>query len=94
MIRRPFYAMLGLGAGIALGVVGMRRLQEVQRKLSPQSLVRSAGARAGSLRERVTLAIEEARAAAAEKEAELRGVYRVRQYGSPNGHSTGSSDAV
>lgn len=94
MIRRPFYAMLGLGAGIALGIIGMRRLQEAQRKLSPQALVRGAGERAGSLRERVTLAITEARAAAAEKEAELRGLYKVRQYGSPNGHSTGNSDAV
>ncbi len=76
MFKRLFFAAVGLGAGVAMGVWVTTKVEETRRRLSPEHLARSATARAGSLRERMALALEEGRAAAEAKEAELRAVYR------------------
>jgi hypothetical protein len=76
MFKRLFSAMLGLGVGLALGVWAVRKIEQTQRRLSREHLTAVAAERAGGLRERLGAAVEEGRAAAAAKEAELRAVYR------------------
>jgi len=70
MFKRLFFAMLGLGGGLALGVWGVRKLESTGRALSPDRL-------AGSLAERVTNAMDAGRAAMAIKEAELKAEHGV-----------------
>ena len=77
MFKRLFFAMLGLGAGVALGVVAVRKVEAAQRALRPDNLAASAAARAGGARSRLAAAVEMGREAASEKEAELRAVYRA-----------------
>ncbi|QBI21496.1 hypothetical protein ER308_19260 [Egibacter rhizosphaerae] len=81
MIRRPFYALLGLGAGITLGVYAIRKFDEAQRKLAPEELGRSAAARAGTFGDRLRDALAEGRSVAASREAELRAAHRPRDPG-------------
>jgi hypothetical protein len=79
MFKRLFFAMIGLGAGVTLGIWAVRKAEEAQRKLTPGHIAGVAGARAGSLRERIDIALAQGREAATAKEAELRAVYRVRE---------------
>jgi len=76
-MRRLFFAVVGLGAGLALGVWAVRKVDATTRRLRPEALAASAGARAGSLGDRLRAAVASGQAAAAAKEAELRTVYRV-----------------
>ena len=78
MFKRLFFALLGLGAGMTLGVYAVRKVESARARLSPQHLASTAGTRAGATRGRLTTALETGRAAAAAKEAELRAVYRVQ----------------
>ena len=71
-MRRLFFAILGLGAGLAIGAVFVRRVDRAARKLAPATLANQAARRAGTLRERLRTAAAEGRAAMAEREAELR----------------------
>lgn len=80
MFKRLFFAAVGLGAGVALGVYVVRKVEDTQRRLSPEHLAATAGARAGSVGARVRGAFAEGRAAAAAKEAELRAAYRVGEH--------------
>ncbi|MPZ72775.1 MAG: hypothetical protein GEU74_06010 [Nitriliruptorales bacterium] len=77
MFKRLFFAMLGLGAGIALGIFVVRKLEATQRALRPDNLAASAAARAGGVRSRWATAVEAGRKASEQKEAELRAVYRA-----------------
>lgn len=77
MFKRLFFAAVGLGAGVAVGVYVVRKVEETQRRLSPEALANRATASAGALGERVREALADGRAAAAAKEAELRAVYGV-----------------
>jgi hypothetical protein len=77
VFKRLFFAMLGLGAGVMLGIWAVRKVEETRAKMSPEHLGRVAVGQAGSMRERLAVALEQGRQAAAEKEAELRAVYRV-----------------
>ena len=77
MFKRLFFASLGLGAGVALGVVVTRKVAKTQRALRPDNLAAGAAARAGVARGRLAQAIEEGRQAASQKETELRAVYRA-----------------
>ena len=61
--------LIVLGAGVALGVWGVRRVNRVQRALMPGG--------ADDLGARLRHAIAQGRAAAAAKEAELRATYGV-----------------
>lgn len=76
MFKRLFFAMLGLGAGVALGVAVTRKVGKTQKALRPDTVAANVAARAGGMRGRLAAAIEEGRAAAADKESELRGVFR------------------
>lgn len=77
MFKRLFFALVGLGAGLTLGVWAVRKIEATQRRLSPEHVASATAARAGSLRDRVLTAVEEGRAAARAREAELRAVYRT-----------------
>ena len=77
MFKRLFFAMLGLGAGVALGIWAVRKIDETRAKMSPQGVADSAASTAASFKERMDVAVAEGRKAAQEKESELRGVYRV-----------------
>ncbi len=77
MFKRPLFAMLGLGAGIAIGVYATRQLRAAQEALRPHNMAARAAGSAGSLRDRIAFAIEQGRQAAKTKEAELRTLYRV-----------------
>lgn len=77
MFKRLFFTVVGLGAGVAIGVRVVQKVETAQRALRPDALAASAGARAGSVTGRLRLAVEEGRRAAADRESELRAVYRV-----------------
>lgn len=79
-MRRLFFVLIGLGAGVTLGIWAVRKVEETSRRLRPDALAASAGARAGSFGERMRGAVAAGRAAAAAKEAELRTVYRVDEH--------------
>lgn len=85
MLKRPFFALLGLGAGVTLGAWAVRKAEEVQARLTPEHLARSASARAGSLGTRLREALEEGRAAAEQRERELRGRHRPPTAEDPQG---------
>jgi hypothetical protein len=78
MFKRLFFAMLGLGAGVVLGGMAVRKAEEARQRMTPANLAGAATARAGSLRERIDVALAAGREASLDKEAELRAVYRVR----------------
>jgi hypothetical protein len=76
-VKRAFSLALGLGAGLLIGAYVVRRLDEAQRAVAPSNLAGNAGRAAGSFAARVRAASEEARAAAAAREAELRATFDV-----------------
>ena len=88
MFKRLFFASLGLGAGLAMGVLVARKVQRTQQALRPENLAASAAARAGGVRGRLATAIEQGREAAQAKETELRAVYRAP---APMGGTAGGS---
>jgi hypothetical protein len=75
MLSRMFFAAVGLGAGVALGVWTIRKLERTSQQLAPDALVARAGARASGLGARLTEALDAGRQAAGAKEAELRAAY-------------------
>ena len=77
MFRRLFFTAVGLGAGVALGIYAVRKAEAAQRAMRPEALADAASRRAGGVSDRLRLAVDQGRAAAADKEAELRAVYRV-----------------
>jgi hypothetical protein len=77
MFKRLFILTVGIGAGLAIGVWAVRKVEDTSRKLRPESLAAGAADRAGSFGARVRMAMAEGRAAAAAREVELRGVYGV-----------------
>jgi hypothetical protein len=78
VFKRLFFLLLGLGAGAVLGVAAVRKAEEARQRLAPANLASAAGQRAGTLKERIDLALATGREAALAKEAELRSVYQVR----------------
>ncbi|HZD01847.1 MAG TPA: hypothetical protein VFA46_17140 [Actinomycetes bacterium] len=71
-MKRAFWALLGLGIGAVIGVGVMRWASRTAERLTPQSMGQRALEAALQWRERVADALEEGRAAMAEREAELR----------------------
>jgi hypothetical protein len=74
-----FFAAVGLGAGVAVGVWAIRKVERTGRQLAPDALMARAGERAGGLGERLSYALEAGRQAAEAKEAELRDQYMARR---------------
>jgi hypothetical protein len=70
-----FFAVVGLGAGVALGVWTIRKIERAGEQLAPDALVSRAGERASDLGTRVSEAVAVGRAAAEAREAELRAQY-------------------
>jgi len=75
MFSRMFFAAVGLGAGVAVGIWTIRKLERTSQQLAPDALAARAGRSATGLGERVRAAIELGRQAADEKEAQLRAEY-------------------
>lgn len=74
MFKRLFFAMLGLGGGVALGVMAMRKVERTQKALAPGAIADSVGGR-------ITAALEAGRAAMAAKEAQLRSEHGISAAG-------------
>lgn len=75
MFSRMFFAAVGLGAGVAVGVWTIRKIERAGQQLAPDALVSRAGERASGLGARLAGAVEVGRMAAEEREAELRAEY-------------------
>jgi hypothetical protein len=75
MFSRMFFAAVGLGAGVAVGIWTIRKLERTSQQLSPDALAARAGQRASGLSQRLQAALELGRQAADAKEAELRAAY-------------------
>jgi hypothetical protein len=72
MFSRMFFAVVGLGAGVAVGVWAIRKIERAGQQLAPDAIVSRAGERASGLGARLAEAIDIGRQAAEEREAELR----------------------
>ena len=75
MFSRMFFAVVGLGAGVAVGVWTIRKLESASQHLAPDALAARAGRRASDLGERLNAALEAGRQAAEAHEAQLRAEY-------------------
>lgn len=76
-MKRAFTLALGLGAGLLIGAYVVRRIDAASRAVAPTNLAGQAGRAAGSFAVRLREATEEGRAAAADREAELRARFEV-----------------
>ncbi len=77
MIRRLFWALLGLGLGIVLGVRVVRQVDRVQAAARPDAVAERAGRRVGGAQSRLERALAAGRAHARASERELRDRYGV-----------------
>lgn len=75
MFSRMFFAFVGLGAGVAVGVWTIRKIERTGQALAPDALAARAGERATSLGTRLADAVDIGRLAAEAREAELREIY-------------------
>lgn len=75
MFSRMFFTVVGLGAGVAVGVWAIRKIERAGQQLAPDALVSRAGERASGLGVRLAEAIDVGRQAAEQREAELRAQY-------------------
>ena len=82
-MRRVFWALVGVGAGAAIGVSAVRWATRTAERLAPSSLAERAWQAAGDWRARLSEAFEEGQAAMAGREAELRA--RLAEPGSGDG---------
>ena len=71
-MKRLFWTLLGLGMGAAIGIGVVRWAGRTADRLTPQSMGQRALSAARDWRVRLSEALEEGRAAMAEREAELR----------------------
>jgi hypothetical protein len=83
VMRRLFWALVGVGAGAAIGVSAVRWATRTAERLAPNSLAERAWQAAGDWRVRLSEAFEEGQAAMAEREEELRA--RLAEPGSGDG---------
>lgn len=72
-----FLTLFGLGIGLAIGAILMRRVDRAAAQVRPDNLAAAAAGKAVEWRERLNVAMEAGARAAAEKEAELRQEYGV-----------------
>lgn len=75
MFSRMFVAVVGLGAGVAVGVWAIRKIERAGQQLAPDALVSRAGERASRFGARLAEAVEIGRVTAEQREAELRAQY-------------------
>jgi hypothetical protein len=77
VIRRLFWALLGLGLGIVLGVRVVREIDRFSEAARPGAVAERTGRRVGTTSARVQRAVEVGRAHARSSERELRARYGV-----------------
>lgn len=77
MFKRLFLIVFGLGLGLMVGALAMRRMDQAAKAVAPGNLASQAGAAAATLGDRFRAAWAETQAASAEKEAELRSQFNV-----------------
>lgn len=71
-MRRLFWALLGIGVGVTVGIAVVRWVRRTKERYSPPNLARQAGARAEDAAEKMRGFVEEVRIGMEEREAELR----------------------
>lgn len=72
MLRRIFWALVGLGLGAVVGVQLVRWAQQTRSRYAPPNLAREAAGRFAGLRERVRDALEAGSEEMITREAEIR----------------------
>ena len=72
-----FLTLFGLGIGLAIGAILMRRVDRAAAKVAPENLADQAAQYAATIADRFRAAVAEGSQAAAETEAELRARYGV-----------------
>jgi hypothetical protein len=72
-----FLTLFGLGVGLAVGALLMRRVDRAARAMRPSSVADRAVHAIGGVRQRVTGAVDAAGRAAAQRQAELRAEFDV-----------------
>lgn len=77
MFKRIFSLFFGLGLGVLVGAFVIKRVDDATKAVAPENLAANAGRVAGLAMERFRAAYDETRAAAAEREAELRQQFNV-----------------
>ncbi len=77
MIRRTFWALLGLGFGLVLGMRVLRKVDAITEAATPGAVAERAGRRVGSSTSRFKAALEAGRDHAQLREAEMRERYGV-----------------
>lgn len=77
MIRKIFLLFFGLGLGLFVGAVVVRKVDEASQAVAPTNVARNAGRAAGGFVERLREAAIETNRAAAAREAELRAEWNV-----------------
>lgn len=70
MFKRLFFGLLGLGLGVALGVLIVRKVEQ-----APSAAARAAAGTATDVAQRLGRALDAGREAMASREAELRALY-------------------
>lgn len=72
MIRRLFWAVVGIGLGAVVGAQVMRSISKAKARYAPPALARGAMGRAAMLKERLTDAIAAGAEEMARAEADIR----------------------
>jgi histidinol-phosphate/aromatic aminotransferase/cobyric acid decarboxylase-like protein len=71
-VKRVFWGLVGLGAGVVVGVAVVRWANKTKERYAPPALAREAGAAAASFFDRLRDAIETGRDEMARAEDEIR----------------------
>ena len=82
-MRRLFW----LGVGVAVGAVAMRKLSRTAQEYTPQGIAASLQSSATGALDRVRVIVADARAAMAEREAEINTMIDAARRPSPGDHS-------
>lgn len=79
MFKRLFLIVFGLGLGLVVGALVVRRVDQAAQVVQPDNLAQAAGRAASTFGERLRAAWAETQSAAAERETELRDQFGVRR---------------
>jgi hypothetical protein len=77
VIKRIFTLFFGLGLGLLAGAVVVKRIDDASKAVAPANLAHQAGRSLGGLSQSLRATFDQARTAAAAREAELRAEFNV-----------------
>lgn len=80
--------LFGVGAGLAIGAILMRRIDRATARVAPRNLAAQATRAASHVRDRLKTALEEGERSAAEREADLRREFNVPSVREAAGRAT------